>query len=1245
MDNSAKKQSQENISMPKNKKPKKTDLDKALEYYNVKGKNFTAIANAIKFKNPTTSIKRKDGTKDIKKVSPSNEPNSYYANRVRDAVIKKWKSDTQEYYGTYNMFYKVLNTKTKKMVDVVTKLTVKGTKKNIDDNAFDEYENRKKRYMEDYPENDSYSFDEKPVSLIPITSGDGIIVENQRVESSVSGGQRIVGKRGIKRNMKMKEAFSFFKFGDDKQEWNSNKGKCVFDYLIWKYKDMSGFTKVLGKGKEKAEEFLNDLFRDDNIEEQNPITQGVSISQLEKFCDKFSINMYAFDKSDWLIQYYKCNKAVINSFKEKKTGGGLKPPLVFVVYDNHFYPVEDKKERERKTKRAYCDGNGFTSNTIEAFDSKKEVKQLKVIAPSEDEFEDMKKDKPDYLAVQNIWALEYFKQNEGKLPFPIDARNIYVNDATIERILYDDKVILTKPINKYVKWFYDKETEIGFQGESKLSITDYIWELMYPFKFHKADFLSRPNQQVLDALNAEKVKWRTHLGRIQGYIEPETIRDMLKSKEAIAVDITKCYCDAIYNQKDKFIVFKGKEIVEEYDGKPLTLGLYFVETDDMTLLHQSNWYSRTIIELAMKEGININITRQIRCVDEDWNYEKVIEPNDKDFRNWVNRDICNEKYGVYTKGLCNRCNINPDTDEDFCYCCVECLDKINEELYDDYIKQKKTISLDNTNLFKDWCDTVIELTNKDEDFSLTKDVINSITGYLGKTFSKTKEVGLAKNLEELWTDWLIPDTQEFPNVDIYLNTIESNDDKVYLYGTEKMTKNLSNGLPMYIQLLDWSNEALYNLCKEVGGEIVYRKTDCIVSIGGKIPKDKLEKDICCYTERFGKYHQEDIEKALHFNYELVMNEDRKVKTPTLDSDWIDYNEFKTSDDWEAIIKTAKEKGGMYISGRAGTGKTYIIHKGIEANLLPEENETRLAFTNRAARNIRGTTINSVLKINMNGNTNPKTLESLKKYDTFIVDEISMINGEFWNYLMLLKTITKATFILLGDYRQCPPIENGKEMEYFNHPYIKRLVNYNRCELTEPQRYDIKLWNWLEEFYENNYANEDIEKKKLRIDDIIYRKNLCYINKTRRNINNLCMDYFKKTKTFIVLTVPEKCKNEKADMAFIYVELPVMAVVKNSELGIMNSEEFIVKEFSSSESNMTLYREEDPDGELFVIEFKEFHKRFVVNYAATAHKSQGATITKDINIFDWYKMLDNKKIGYTAVSRAKSCEQVTICLDY
>lgn len=1178
MNKSTEKISNSNVSMSK------TNYDKALQHYNLSGKNLSQATKKLDFK-PTTKI----AIKGLVKYKPMTVNNPAYENRFKDFLIRKWKDDTEEYVANYKMNWTKFNSG-KKNETIMTNISVRGTKNNIKNLAILKFEDNKRKFESaSSAVNGSFEFDDEPSSFVPMTSSKPVMVENQRVESSASGGQRNVGKGGRKKNTKVRDAFAFFKISEDNEEWNTHQGKCVFDYLYWTYKDVVGFKKILGKGREYADEFLNNLFIGDEPDEQNPLIQGVSVNQLEKFCDLFGVNMYAYDKSDDLIEGYK----------SKKQSG--KKALIFTIFDDHFYPID---ESERRSKQAIAtasirqDGKVPTtfkikSNDIDDYvlDKQKDEVLKEVIAPTEEEFNALKGDKSDYLSVQNKYALDYFKKNEGKIPFPIKAKNVVVMDATIDTLIYDDKIVLTKPINPYVKQFFD-DYSTGFQGQTALQVGSFVWDGLYSCKINKAPFLSQTNQQVAEVLNAENIKWRTHIGKISDAYSADTIKDLLVKGEAIAVDITKCYCDALYNQREDFIVFKGKETVEKYDGEPLTLGLYFVETDDMTLFHQSNWYSRVIIDVAKRDNIEFTITRQIRCVDEDWYWNKTVE-----------------------------------------------------EVKEEYTEIVITEELNNKNLFKLWIDDVIRVTEQDGDYTLTKFVINAMTGFLGKTKSVSKKVGLSKNLQEIWDDFLIPEVQNNPDLDVYLNTIESGEDKIYLYGITEKTLNLSNGLPMYLQILDWSNIALYNLGKDVGGEVIYRKTDCIISIGGKFPDKTLEEG-SSYQDTFGKYHLEPVEKAIHYNLDLVMRTDRKVLTPEVEDSWIDYD-FNSSDDWENIVKTAIEKGGMMIAGRAGTGKSYVIGKGIEAGLLPETREARLAFTNRAARNINGTTVHKAMALNSGGLTNVRTIQHLKSIPVFVVDEISMLNSFMWNKLMLLKEMTGAIFIIMGDFRQCQPIEIGVQIDYFSHPYCKRLANYNRCELKEPQRYDENLWDWLEQFY--NYGNEgaEIEKKKVNIESILYSKNLVYTHQTRTNINNLCMAEMIKTKNYLVLDLPEKgLLNKYAEKVFIYKGLPVMAKTGIKEDDIINSDEFIVEDFSSADRVMTLIRDDEPSGEIITVEFSEFHKKFVANYAATVHSSQGATITRPIIIWDWNFMNKySRNIGYTAVSRAKNCEQVKICYNF
>lgn len=1163
MDKSQNNNSQLNIRMAK------TNYQKALEYYNLQGKAERTIASRMKIKIKITT--------DKKKKFPT------LSEQVETELVKRWKDDSRDVGATFNLTFKRYNKETKKYSDGIIKFNVRGDKRDIPRLAKKKFEKRVDDLLEDYDEWKDFDYYQSG-DLINMEEREGNGLNNGKTITTTKGGQRKVGMKGNKAVIKMRDKFAL-KFADADETWDRGEGTCVFDYLYTKYNSKGLYgTKTKPKTREDAYKWLDELLRIDETE--RPLQEGVSVYQLEYFCDEFKCNMYAYDETEGLIEFYKPKKVTTEN-----------KPLVFRVYDGHFSPYPDDKRQHitTKTSKKIVKSSDIevskaeaepTAHKAEAEDKDKQT--YEIIAPTQEEYDAIKEElsKQNYpVSVRNQVAMNYIKKNGMKIPYPLNESSLVVDDGSIVKLRYDDKIVLTEPINpRLKKWYEDNGEE--YNGEGYINIMNRLFMEKYQFQPKDAPFLSKPNIEVTNALSAGKVKWRSHLGLTEaGQQYPqEKIIEMIKTGEAIGVDICKCYCDALYNPRERWIVFNGKEELQEYDKKPLTLGLYFVITDDMTLFHKSNWYSKQIIMKAKQESIKYRISHQIRCVDVVWEKEK----------------------------------LNADT---------------GETLW----------KIDNTNLFEPIIDEIVELTEQDEDFALTKIIINAISGYLGKTQYKTKTAAINTKLKDIWENWIVGDNMS-NNEDIYINEIKDGDTTLYLYGVESQTENLSTGLPMYIQILDWSNIALYDMIKAVGGTCIYRKTDCIVSVGGKIPLPLLEPKVLKqrYQETFGKYRL--VDDAENYNYVVEMNVGRAVESPRLNQEW-EYWDFNDSDDWKFILETAISKGGMLISGRAGTGKSHIIKEGIKAGLLSANKETRMSFTNRAAKNIDGTTIHKNMAINNNNKTNSKTLSALGKYKVFVIDEISMIYADLWNKLCLLKKETGAIFILLGDYRQCPPIEDGAEIDYFNHTYVKYLANYNCCELTKPQRYDMPLWNWLEDFYEKGETDDEVVcKKKLTIENILYRKNIVYYNNTRKTINKLCMEEKLKSITkYMVLEVPENCSNDKAQLTYIYKDLPVMVISNNKKLGIINSDELIVKDFDPNASTIIMTGEY-LEGVL-TIKSKEFHQLFVVNYAATTHKSQGATITQDINIFDWDRLQKDRRVGYTAVSRAKNPNQITIVDNY
>jgi ATP-dependent exoDNAse (exonuclease V) alpha subunit len=281
------------------------------------------------------------------------------------------------------------------------------------------------------------------------------------------------------------------------------------------------------------------------------------------------------------------------------------------------------------------------------------------------------------------------------------------------------------------------------------------------------------------------------------------------------------------------------------------------------------------------------------------------------------------------------------------------------------------------------------------------------------------------------------------------------------------------------------------------------------------------------------------------------------------------------------------------------------------------------------------------------------MNGLKKYKYFVIDEIGMISNELWKYLMLLKKSNpRAIFILLGDWRQLPPIDEGRTApsDIFNHPVVKFLCNNNKIELTEKQRYDQQLWDFLEKGCEEGVW-EGLAEAEVSCDDIYTSKSICFLNKTRVDINKRCMDYFKTQTEYLFLDYePKKIERKIGEVitmiddpkdrrqpVYLYNGLPVMCWKNTTELGIVNSEEFMVS--WCDEEKIVLSRDEG--GEDVEIATEDFHEYFLANYASTAHKSQGATYKGKVILWDFDRMTDNNKLCYTACSRATAMSNLVI----
>lgn len=434
----------------------------------------------------------------------------------------------------------------------------------------------------------------------------------------------------------------------------------------------------------------------------------------------------------------------------------------------------------------------------------------------------------------------------------------------------------------------------------------------------------------------------------------------------------------------------------------------------------------------------------------------------------------------------------------------------------------------------------------------------------------------------------------------------------------------------------------------------------------------------------------------------IQNTNRHYKFIKREKVWNDISE-NDSDDWELIINKFIENGGGMLIGRAGTGKSYVSIKGMEYLKTIGKKSQALAFTNKATIQLKGKTIHRFFTIDKDGKVNKKwALNMISSVDVIFVDEISMISAHLWKVLTEFKIITGIPFILIGDYRQLPPVESSAtETDWFNHSSIFRLCKGMRCELTTMKRYDIKLWDYLECVCVGDYGDFLTNYIPYDINDLINGTNITYTNKTRQEINKRVQEHIKpddavfmkyiykdellntlydddgnidkkKVKLYLNDSATEEERNESHQEIIKKLEQRNDALKYHQDGYIFNGAKLIMwitpkkkksedDEGESEEDERTLKKNEcvevlDYDDDNIIVgndecemtfPISDFHKTFILGYATTIHKSQGDTCEGMINIFDtefitgYLSELDSKRALYTAISRGKSFNDIYI----
>lgn len=380
----------------------------------------------------------------------------------------------------------------------------------------------------------------------------------------------------------------------------------------------------------------------------------------------------------------------------------------------------------------------------------------------------------------------------------------------------------------------------------------------------------------------------------------------------------------------------------------------------------------------------------------------------------------------------------------------------------------------------------------------------------------------------------------------------------------------------------------------------------------------------------------------------------------------------TQDEALDILKTGVN---VFLTGQAGTGKTYVLNKYIEYLKRRDIGVAVTASTGIAASHIDGKTIHSWAGIGINDYMTDDEIRALSRkrvvYERFhsakvlIIDEISMLHSYRLDLVNAIAKMMHGNFdpfggmqiIFCGDFFQLPPVSPDEDpADYFAFKSnIWREMDIKACYLEKQYRQTDQVYlNIL-----NKIRNGTIDDNDIKILLTRYQSNLGAKEMTRLYTHNENVDAIN-ARELSRITVekysytmqdrgPQKLVSELKKNCLAKEEIVlkkgavVMFIKNNFERGYVNGTLGIVIDFDDSNNPMVRTRK----GNIIVAipESWRFEDHGVVlaeitqiplclAWAITVHKSQGFTLdAAEIDLSQAFE----PGMGYVALSRIKSLD--------
>lgn len=380
------------------------------------------------------------------------------------------------------------------------------------------------------------------------------------------------------------------------------------------------------------------------------------------------------------------------------------------------------------------------------------------------------------------------------------------------------------------------------------------------------------------------------------------------------------------------------------------------------------------------------------------------------------------------------------------------------------------------------------------------------------------------------------------------------------------------------------------------------------------------------------------------------------------------------------LKILEGGHNAYLTGAAGSGKTYLLNEYIRLLKKRGVNVGITASTGIAATHIGGLTIHSWAGIGVKDEVSDTELKIIagkrriaKRFrltDVLIIDEISMLDANRLDMLERLSRFARGNFssfggmqvVLSGDFFQLPPVAaEGKPLPRFAYQSDAwKTLDLKVCYLHERHRHDDpEFLGILDAIRGSAVTQTTTDRLRTRLHAALpeikritklYAHNLEVDAENARELAKLpgeAMSYFMETRGVPAIAAVLKRGCLAPEELILKKDAVVMFVKNNFEKGYVNGTLGTVLSFDESghplvkTSNGRIIAASPATWDIeengrIVAEIKQIPLRLA--WAITIHKSQGITLdAAEIDLSNAFE----KGMGYVALSRVRSLRGIRL----